>query len=160
MTITHKSTVKDIHVPQRLLSLLREQASLYMQLEQLAEQQRTLISADDSGLLLSVLAQRRTLSARLGSIANGLEPVRYHWPEIRERLSSDLKIEAQNLWNQTRKSIDRLMKSDEQDVRLLSARKESIRRELRSTHSTTHAITAYKSKPDELSGMGRLDEAS
>lgn len=160
MTTTRNSTQKDLHIPQRLLSMLREQASLYMQLEKLAEQQRNLISADDSGPLLSVLAQRRNLSARLGSISNGLEPVRCNWPEIREHLSSDLKIETQNLWNQTRKSINRLMKSDEQDARLLSARKESVRRELRSTHSTTHAITAYKNTPVELPGMGRLDEAS
>ena len=155
-----KSTQKTLHAPERLLNLLREQAALYAQLESLAGQQRTLISADDTGPLLSILARRRKLSSRLGTIAAGLEPIRRNWPEIRERLTSNLQIEAQNLWNESKQSISRLMEGDEQDARLLSARKETVRRELRATHSTAHAITAYKNPPDGVPGTRRLDEAS
>ncbi len=58
MTETN-STPKTLHAPERLLNLLREQTALYAQLESLAGQQRTLISADDTGPLLSILARRR-----------------------------------------------------------------------------------------------------
>jgi len=151
--------INETGLPQRLLQLLREQVSLYGQLESLAAKQKECISDDDTSPLLSILTQRRTISARLSAIATGLRPIRANWPEIRNQLESSHKTEAEKLWDMTKKSLDRLMAGDEQDARLLSARKESVRRALRETHTSTHALNAYKNRSG-LVESSRLDEAS
>lgn len=153
------SRVSEASLPQKLLQLLREQVSLYGQLESLAAKQKECISDDDTSPLLSILTQRRTISARLSVIATGLKPIRINWPEIRDRLEPSHKMEAEKLWDVTKKCLDRLMVGDEQDARLLSARKESIRRALRETHTSTHALSAYKNRSGLVENL-RLDEAS
>lgn len=153
------SGINDTSLPQRLLSLLREQVSLYGRLESLAAKQKECVSDDDTGPLLDILTRRRTISTRLGAIATGLRPIRAHWPEIRDQLVEVHKMEAEKLWEVTKQSLGRLMAGDEQDARLLSARKESIRRELRETHTSTHALSAYRNRTNVVENS-RLDEAS
>lgn len=159
MTTTENINLSERPLSRRILNLLREQVSLYSQLESLAQKQHDSISDDDAGPLLAVLASRKTISARLSSIAVGLRPIRTNWPDIRDRLNPVMKDEADHLWSVARQSIQRLMAGDEQDARLLAARKESIRKELRQTHSSSNALSAYKNRADRAK-ISRLDEAS
>jgi len=147
-------------VGDNVLELLRLQASLYARLEQFATSQRSLVRDEDAGPLLSLLADRQRLSAELTRVASRLATARGEWPAYRESLSPAERVEADDLLRGASASLRRVIESDEQDARLLSIRKERVKRELRETQTMGHAISAYGSRNAPASGSRRLDESS
>ena len=143
-----------------VLELLRTQASLYARLEQFASSQRRLVGDEDAGPLLSLLADRQRLSAELTGVASRLAAARGEWPAFRDGLSPARRAEADELVRGASESLRRVIESDEQDARLLAIRKERVKRELRETHTTGQAISAYGCGGSPASGSRRLDESS
>ncbi len=154
MTIADAPTPLAPECPERVLGLLGEQASLYARLETLALSQRSLVAGDDVGPLLALLAQRQKLSQRLAQFAASLAPIRQDWTTFRESLTVPQQDEAERLLEACRERLCRIMKSDDEDVRILSGRKQAVAGALKATHSTGQAIRAY-SVPG--AGVGRLD---
>jgi len=146
--------------PDEVLGLLREQASLYVRLEAFASRQRKLITTDESGPLLSLLADRQKLSTELTRLAVKLEPIRRGWVEYRGRLSPPQRAEADGLVSDAAQRLQRVIESDEQDARLLSLRKHSVADGLRAAHATGHALQAYRAPSAREVGTYRLDEGS
>lgn len=147
-------------VEDNVLELLRLQASLYARLEKFAANQRNLVRDEDPGPLLSLLADRQRLSAELTQVAGRLARARGEWPVVREGLSPAERVEADELVRGASASLRRVIESDEQDARLLSIRKERVKRELRDTHTMGQAIFAYGSKVGSAAGSRRLDEST
>jgi hypothetical protein len=142
-----------------VLGLLREQAALYAKLERCASRQRPLIAQEDTAPLLSLLAERQRLSMDLAEVNARLEPVRQDWEAIRGRLSYQDRCAVECLLAEIRARLRRLIESDEEDTRLLSARKQATAQGLRATHSMGQALSAYRA-PGEPSGrLARVDEA-
>jgi hypothetical protein len=139
------------------LVLLREQDVLYAKLERFAARQRTLVTGDDPGPLLSLLADRQRLSTELAGIARRLEPVRRAWATYRERLTQPQRIEADRLLEDAAQRLRRVIESDEQDARLLSIRKESAGATLRATHAAGFAIDAYRAPAGQSNRLDFLD---
>lgn len=127
-----------------LLTLLREQASLYMRLESFAARQRGLVLGEDPGPLLAMLAERGRLSQQLAEVGSRLAPIRKDWTSHRERLSSEQRVEAERLLHEAGVRLQRVIESDEQDVRVLSGRKQAVAESLSKTHVTSRAIHAYR----------------
>ncbi len=73
---------------EEVLVLLRRQAQLYGRLEALAETQKSLVTGDDVGPLLSLLAERQKLSDALMQVAGRLAPVRRSWASVLRARSS------------------------------------------------------------------------
>jgi len=142
-----------------VMRLLREQASLYARLEHFALRQRRLVRDEDSGPLLSLLADRQRLSAELTQVARRLAPVRAEWPTYREGLSESQRAEAEGLLRDASTSLRRVIEGDEQDARLLAIRKQTVSQELRATHAVGGAISAYGAKAT-AAGSRRLDEST
>lgn len=130
--------------PQEVLGLLREQASLFAQLERFAGRQRALVASDEVGLLLSILADRQKLSARLTQVARSLDPVRRAWDGFRSRLNPAEREEAERLLRDAGHSLRRVIVGDERDAHLLSVRKQSIAESMKATDSAGRAIRAYR----------------
>lgn len=128
----------------RVLELLREQVSLYGRLVSFATRQRGLVSGEDTGPLLAMLADRRKLSQQLAEVGSRLAPVRQEWATFRDRLSNEQRSEAEQLLREAGERLHRVIASDEQDARVLSARKQSVAMALRKTHATGEAIQAYR----------------
>lgn len=127
-----------------VLTLLREQASLYKRLESFAARQRGLVLGEDSGPLLAVLAERGRLSQQLAEVGSRLAPIRKDWTSYRECLSSEQRAEAERLLHEAGVRLQRVIESDEQDVRVLSGRKQAVADSLSKTHVTSRAIHAYR----------------
>ncbi len=127
-----------------VLTLFREQASLYERLESLAARQRGLVLGEDTGPLLAVLAERAKLSQQLAAVGSRLAPIRKDWASYRERLSSEQRAEAERLLHEAGVRLRRVIESDEQDARVLAGRKHAVAESLSKTHLTSRAIRAYR----------------
>lgn len=145
-----------------VLDMLREQASLYARLEVYARRQRELVSGDDTGPLLAVLADRQRLSAELAELGATLAPYRRNWERYRGGLNEVGRSEADRLVAETAACLRRVMESDEQDARLLSARRTLTVREMQSTRAAGTAMAAYRPTADVSAGgrPTRFDEAT
>lgn len=145
---------------QQVLKLLRLQASLFAGLETLARRQRGLVTSEDTGPLLKLLADRQKLSTDLADIASDLDPVRRDWPEMRKRLTPEQRADADRYLTESGKRLQRIIESDEQDARVLGARKRMVTDMLRGAHDTGQAISAYQRRGGARPGATRLDEDS
>ncbi len=143
-----------------MVSLLREQVSLYGRLEKLASRQQSLVADEDTGPLLTLLAQRQKLSAELAGMRTRLEPIRRDWDRHRDGLSGAERVEADRLLKETRRLLRNVIQRDEEDARLLAARKEAIAVALRSSHSTEQALSAYRAPDGDSGRISHLDEAT
>ncbi len=140
--------------PEDVMSLLREQSSLYTRLEGVSARQRSLVTEDDVGPLLALLTDRQKLSEQLQRIATRLAPVRREWDSYRTRFTPKQRAEASRLLSEAGQRLRQLIDNDEQDARVLSGRKQAVARVLQTTHSTSQAISAYRAPTDR---SGRLD---
>ena len=146
--------------PEEVLALLREQDLRYAQLESHASRQSSLVAAEDPGPLLALLTERQRLSAGLARIAAKLEPIRRNWAFHRAQFSPPQRTEADRLLTAVKERLRRVIARDEEDARLLSARKEAVANALRATHTRSEALSAYRPPADRSIRLDRLDEAS
>lgn len=145
---------------QDLLAALREQATLFSRLEKCASQQRTLISDENPTPLLAVLADRQRLSVRLTEVSKRLQPVRQSWAAYRERMAPADRTEADRLLCESQECLRRVLISDEEDARLLNAKKQIVAGEMRSTHFGGQAVNAYGGPKSWTMVSTRFDEAT
>jgi len=146
--------------PESMMSLLREQARLYADLEALASRQRSLVTEAATESLLALLAERRKLSSALMELGDALGPARREWPTYRTRLTLPERIEADRLIVDMEDRLKRVMEGDERDARLLSARKQWTAHHLRSSHITSDAIRAYRVPDAAGAYLDRVSECS
>lgn len=146
--------------PENILSLLHEQVEMYGELAGYAGEQRSLITREDTGPLLAVLAKRQEISSRLDDVIRRLEPVRRDWESHRARFDSTQRLEAEDLLADIKSRLRDLIDRDEEDVRILSARKQAVASAMRSTHSSGQALCAYRDDGVATARVTHLDEAS
>ena len=142
-----------------VLAMLREQALLYAELETLAKRQRDLVTHDDIGPLLALLANRQKLSEKLGRLGTRLAPVRQDWPQYRDRFTADERVEADRCLNDASAALRCVLERDAQDARVLSGRKQAVAKALGRTHSTRQAISAYRTSGAPNGRLDCTDEA-
>lgn len=148
------------HLADGVLDLLREQASLYAKLESLAARQRSLVTEDDVGPLLGLLADRQRLSEQLTRLSTRLAPVRGEWETCRRCLSPAQQAEADRLLSDAGGRLRRIIESDEQDARVLSGRKQAVATALQATHSTNQALRAYRAPTGRADRLDCVDEGA
>jgi len=146
--------------PADIVSLFRDEAALYTKLESYAERQRSLIAEDDATPLLALLADRQKLSMALAVVGARLAPIRRDWESWHTRMSPAQRAEAEQLARDTQECLRRVIDRDEQDARMLSARKQTAARGMRTAHHAGAAISAYRTPLRGGERSGRLDEAS
>lgn len=126
-----------------LLRLLRDQRGLYDQLSQLSGRQRGLISGDQPELLLGILQDRQRLVAGLARINEELAPFRRDWNAIYNALPDDVRGETADLLNQVNELLRGIIRNDEEDGRLLAARKQAVSQTLSALSDGRAANKAY-----------------
>ncbi len=157
MTIAISHTDYDVQTTEGFLTLLDREAALYAKLESYASKQRSLITRDDTGPLLALLADRQKLSTELAQIGATLAPIRKRWETYRTGLSDADRTEAERLFGETARRLGHIMEVDEQDARMLQARKQVTAQGLRARHSAGVALSAYDGPHRD--GGRHLDEA-
>jgi len=130
--------------PDEVVDWLRAQRSLYAKLESMASGQRDLITGDQPTMLLGLLADRQRITNDLTDLAQRLEPVWRDWKRQRLRLSDIQRREAELILEDIRTKMRKVMDRDEEDARLLLARKQAIGNTMKSAHSSAEAISAYR----------------
>lgn len=158
MAATPDATILTPRTPAETVSLIRAQDALYRELESLATRQRFLVSAEDTGSLFAVLADRQRLAEKLTEIAGRLEPIRRNWAHYRQQLSPPQLAEAETLLTETTTRLQRVIERDEHDARILSARKQAVAKALCAGDATNRAIAAYRDPPTGRTCLDRLDE--
>jgi hypothetical protein len=146
--------------PCEILALLREEAALYEKLHANAARQRSLVVGDDMEPLLASLADRQRLSVELTRIGTKLAPTRRDWPVHRARFTPSQLEEADRLLLTIKRSLRQVIESDEEDARLLNARKQAIAGKLRATHATGVALTAYRASGARTARIDQTHEAA
>ena len=137
-----------------VVGLLREQCDLYVRLESLVMQQREMVGGDEVEPLIGLLADRQRLSERLTEIGRTLAPIRREWHEFRDQLTPDDRSTADALLSEADGRLQRIIASDEQDARILAARRATVARKLRSSAAGQDAAFAYQAPANR---SGRLD---
>ncbi len=137
-----RSQMTEAHADE-LISLLRRQVSIYTRLEQLSGRQRGLIAAEDQQQLLTLLAERQKLVDELSTLNQGLIPLQKYWRANRETVAPSLRTEADQLVVRAGEILQRILGADEQDARILSARKAQTAKQVTVLAQGRQAFEAY-----------------
>ncbi len=140
------SGFEESHDPKRLIGLLIEQRDLYRRLRELSEQQRTLITGDRPEMLLNILRERQTLVGALSRLNEQLAPYRRNWEPLYAGLPEESRNEANQLLQEINGLLRVILRTDQEDSKLLSARKQSVARELDALSGVQSANAAYAAK--------------
>jgi hypothetical protein len=143
------------------MSLLRRQRDLYRRLHRLAECQRGLVAENDSGPLLSLLGDRQKVIRSLLEVGQELAPHREDWPRTRDTLAAGDRQEAEQILAEVSTILGQVIAADEQDSRLLSARKVQTAQALQGVHSDRAAVSAYAAASSSAGPpLNRISEES
>ena len=140
MAVRSQTTEADA---EKLISLLRRQVSIYTRLEQLSGRQRGLIAAEDQQPLLALLAERQKLVDELSTLNQGLVPLQDYWRSNRETVAPSLRAEVDQLVGRAGEILQRVLGADEQDARILSARKAQTANQVTALAQSRQAFDAY-----------------
>ena len=139
-------------------SLLPQQRDLYGQLSRLSEKQRNFITGNDSERLLALLAERQQLIDRLQAIGDELRPHQANWRQFRDSLGEDEGRRVDALVGEIKTLLARILKSDETDTALLSARKGEAERAMGTVRTGRQAGRAYAASAEHQQGFDWAQE--
>ena len=128
---------------ERLIKLLSEQRDLYVRLRELSEQQRSLISGDHPEQLLNILRERQTLVGALARLNEQLAPFRRNWDGMYRSLPTAQRHQANELLQEINGLLRLILRTDQEDSALLSARKQTVAGQIRDLGGGQSANNAY-----------------
>lgn len=143
--------------PNRLTNLLAQQRDLYRRLRELSDKQRALIAGDRPEMLLSVLRDRQDLVTALARLNDELSPFRRNWDAMYANLPPDQRAAASTLLQEINGLLRVILKTDQEDGALLSARKQSIATDLASVTGGQMANNAYAQRGAALGSARTAD---
>lgn len=126
-----------------LIALLTEQRELYGRLRALSERQRELIVGDRPELLLNILHDRQALVAALVRLNDQLAVYRRRWDEVYAALPVETRDRASGLLRDINALLGVILRVDQEDGALLSARQQAVGRELNDLSGGQSANAAY-----------------
>lgn len=128
-----------------MADLVRTQRDLYRNLHRLAERQRRLIAAEDPSALLTLLSQRQRLTQSLVELGQRLAPYRENWSATCASLEAGRREEMQGMLDEVSDLLGRIIAADEEDARLLTARKARTAAQLTGFRRGRQVVGAYAS---------------
>jgi hypothetical protein len=143
--------------PERLLALLRKQRDLYLRLQDLSQRQRTLIASDRPELLLNILHDRQSLVTALAAVNEKLSPYRRDWQGVYQTLPEVTRHTVSGLLEEINGMLQVILRTDQEDQALLSARKQAVARSLSDVSGGRAANAAYARHAGRGSDGGTAD---
>jgi flagellar biosynthesis/type III secretory pathway chaperone len=129
--------------PDRLIQLLEKQRELYLRLRELSDRQRALIAGDRPDQLLSILHDRQALVAALVQLNEELAPYRRNWEVVHAELPDGVRQRASALLEEINELLRNILRVDQEDGALLSARKQAVAQSLSEVSGGRTAHAAY-----------------
>lgn len=127
----------------RLVELLTRQRDYYQSLRALSDKQRTLIASDRPEMLLSILRDRQDLITGLARLNDELGPYRRNWDAMYSALPEAQRRQASVLLHEINGLLRNILRADQEDGALLSAKKQAIRAEMSGAAGGQTANAAY-----------------
>lgn len=149
-----RSTPPDAH---GLIALLTRQRDLYRSLRELSEKQRSLIAGDRPELLLSILRDRQNLVTSLARLNEEMGPLRRNWDTVYAALPEERRGEASSLLQEINGLLRVILRTDQEDSALLSARKQAVAGSLAGVAGGQAANAAYARQAGPGGGPGTAD---
>ncbi len=143
------------------LAGLEEKVTVCRRLRRMADQQRSLVSGDDSASLMKLLSDRRLLTDALTTKTAREGSLQKRWAAIRSELSPDERVQAEGLLVELKDTIGEMMLMDAEDATVLDIRKRGVARELSSLSTGRAAMAAYGGVSGGVAGgqaLNRTDE--
>jgi flagellar biosynthesis/type III secretory pathway chaperone len=143
MTPAHKTREQGELDATELIQLLAAKRDQCRALRGLVDQQRQAITGDKPERLLEVLSRRKVILNRLGELAQSLRPYQAEWADVRRRLPEDVRQQVDALVNEINAVLGDILRADEEDTKMLSARKSSTAQQLSSLNAGRKVGSAY-----------------
>lgn len=129
--------------PSVMIDLLTKQRDLYRSLRDLSAKQRTMISGGRPELLLNILRDRQDLVTTLARLNEELGPFRRNWDSLYAGLPDAQREQASRILHEINDLLRVILRTDQEDGALLSARKQTIASELADVSGGRTANAAY-----------------
>ena len=129
--------------PDQLIALLEKQRDLYIKLRELSDKQRTMIAGDRPEMLLHILRDRQDLVTTLARLNGELAPFRRNWDALYTALPQERRERASGLLQEINGLLRVILRTDQEDSALLSARKQAVAAEISATTGGKAANAAY-----------------
>jgi len=126
-----------------LLSNLERQLVLFGRLDRLSARQAKLVSAADTQPLVAILAQRQKITSDLADLTRQLPRSSSDSGSGSGPYSDSDRQRANDMLARIREHLQKLIKRDAVDARILSTRKSQTQAGITATHSGRQAVTAY-----------------
>lgn len=130
----------------QMLELLRRQYQYFLDLERLAQEQRTLIKAQLNEELLHLLGKRQKIVEAIGQVHRQSAPYREKWPAMKDRLTEPVRTSLGELLGRLGQMLNSIIEHDREDCQELSAAKQQVAGELAQTNRA-QAAHAYYGRP-------------
>lgn len=127
----------------RLMDLLGKQRDLYRGLRELSEKQRSMIAGDRPELLLGILRHRQDLVTTLARLNEELGPFRRNWDSVYAALPDPQRRQASEILHEVNSLLHVILRTDQEDGALLSARKQAVGEEIADVSGGQAANAAY-----------------
>ncbi len=145
------------HNSDHVLALLTEQRDIYRKVDALAAQQRELIAGGEPERLLNVLQSRQEHILRLAQLNRALAPFRQRWDETYLAMNTEQRTRVHGLLNEINTALRSILKIDQADGALLSARTQAIGQELQVLSGKAQAGAAYEKQSGGVRGPAAAD---
>lgn len=143
-----------------LLKLLRDQLALYRRLEQMSRGQRALVAQEDPQPLLALLSERQKVVDELVDLSRELAPIQKVFRDEPGMLGAEQRAAAESLHQQTGETLQNILDSDEEDGRLLAARKIQTAKRVQALVTSGQANAAYGMPGAATPQYSRTDESA
>jgi hypothetical protein len=143
--------------PGRLIDLLSRQRDFYRRLRELSEKQRSMISGDRPELLLAILRERQELVTALARLNGELAPFRRNWDTMYATLPDLTRAEASQILQEINGLLRVILRTDQEDSALLSARKQAVADGIAGLTGGRVANTAYAQQAAAAPGAPAAD---
>lgn len=141
-----------------LIGLLTEQRDQCVQLKSLVQNQRNSITANEPERLLELLGQRKVILDRLAALSAQLRPFQADWAEVRRQLEGESLTRVDALVAEVNTCLSGVLKTDEEDTKLLAARKSTVSREIGTMKTAKQVGSAYKATDSQASSHTEWSE--
>ncbi len=137
------ATMETVYDVDELIDLLNRQLDQCSLLQALMHRQRSAITADEPQRLLEVLEQRRSILETLGEVSGRLRVYQADWSRVCAQLADTDRRRVDSLAREVNEKLAGILKTDEEDARLLAARQSLMKQEMSELKTGRQAGTAY-----------------
>jgi hypothetical protein len=138
-----------------VVEALESQLLCYRRLAKLAELQHEHVRHNQTESLLDVLKSRQAVLEEIANFERALAPAKRNWAEYLGKLEISLRKKAETLLAETRKLLEQITTSDQNDALVLQQRKLNLGKQINKVSAAkqinrTYAAAAYGTRQSRM----------